>query len=65
MPIGAVREPRPTDPPDGRLREALCARQNLVPKRTELTESPLLRGDDIFGMQFVLYGPSSLRFVAI
>ena len=47
------------------VREALCSRDNLLPERTELTESPLLRGDRVCGVQFVLCGPRSLRLVAI
>jgi hypothetical protein len=47
------------------VRESLCAKENLLVDQFELTESPLLRRGRVCGVQFTLFGPRSVRLMAI
>lgn len=48
-----------------RIHKVLCAKENLLPERFELTETPLERGGRPCGIQYSLHGPRSLRLEAI
>lgn len=47
------------------IREVLCAKENLLSEQFPVNESLLKRGDKPCGMQFLLFGPRSIRLGAI
>ena len=47
------------------IREMLCARENLVSEQFPINETVLRKGERSCGLQFLLYGPRSIRLGAI
>lgn len=47
------------------IREMLCAKENLVSEQFPINEVVLRRGNESCGMQFMLFGPRSIRLGAI
>jgi len=47
------------------IREMLCAKENLVSEQFPISEIVLRRGSESCGMQFMLFGPRSIRLGAI
>jgi hypothetical protein len=47
------------------VRETLCAKENLVSEQFPMNEIVLRRGEQSCGLQFLLFGPRSIRLGAI
>ncbi|MDB5388307.1 MAG: hypothetical protein JWM11_3953 [Planctomycetaceae bacterium] len=47
------------------IREMLCAKENLVSEQFPINEIVLRRGEQSCGLQFLLFGPRSIRLGAI
>lgn len=47
------------------VHRTLCRRENLLQDQSPLDESPLYRGGQRCGIQFVVHGPRSVRLSAI
>jgi len=47
------------------VREMLCAKENLVSEQFPINEVVLRRGEESCGLQFLLFGPRSIRLGAI
>lgn len=43
----------------------LCARENLLEDQFGMVETPIVRGGDRCGLQFLLQGPRSVRLTAV
>jgi len=47
------------------VHQTLCARENLLPDQSPLSEAPLTRGGRRCGLQFCVQGPRSVRLTGI
>lgn len=47
------------------VHEALCEKENLLSEQFPLSETPLVRGGKLCGLQFSLHGPRDVRLGAV
>lgn len=47
------------------VHQRLCAKENLLEDQFGMQESPILRGDQTCGLQFLLQGPRAVRLSAV
>lgn len=63
--VSAAENLRTYDDLRGFVHRSLCEKENLLAEQFPLTETPLVRGGKLCGLQFSLHGPREVRLGAV